>query len=134
LVLPGSGRIAEERQTMKRVTIHTDGFEGARKRSLERARKLDRGETLEPETSITLDASSLKLFTPARLQVLKTLRDKEISITSLAELLKRPREAVSRDVKALNSIGIVKVKDVTNPGHGRVTMVSLVARRVLLEV
>jgi hypothetical protein len=52
---------------MKRVTIHTDGFEGARKRSLERARKLDRGETLEPETSITLDASSLKLFTAARL-------------------------------------------------------------------
>ena len=119
---------------MKKLTIHTDGFEGARKRSLARARKLDRSEKLEPEISITVDASSLKMFTPARLQLFQTVKDKEISITSLAELLKRPREAVSRDVKALKSIGLVRVKDVINPGHGRVTMVSPAARKVVLEV
>jgi predicted transcriptional regulator len=75
----------QEKEVIKKVTIHADGFEGARKRSLERARKLDRGETLDPEISITIEASSLKVFTPARLQVLHTVKGKEISITSLAE-------------------------------------------------
>jgi predicted transcriptional regulator len=120
---------------VKKLTIHTDGFEGAQKRSLERARKLDKGEKLEPETSITIDASSLKVFTPARLHVFRAVKGKDIiSITSLAEMLKRPRESVSRDVKALKSVGLVKVTDVPNPGHGRVTMVSPAARKFLLEV
>ncbi len=35
--------------------MHTDGFEAARIRSLERARKLDRGELLEPNFANTTD-------------------------------------------------------------------------------
>jgi predicted transcriptional regulator len=120
---------------MKKVTIHTDGFEGFRKRALERARKLDRGEPIEPEHSITLGPSAMKVLTDARIRVFKCVRAKNaISIPSLATTLKRPREAVSRDVTALKRIGLVDVKPVANPGHGRISMVTPLVRKVLVEV
>ncbi|HWF46340.1 MAG TPA: HTH domain-containing protein [Bryobacteraceae bacterium] len=118
---------------MKKVTIHTDGFEGFRKRSLERAKKLDRRERLEPEKIITLE-KGLPSLTPARLRVFRKVKEKEISITSLAKVLDRPREAVSRDVTALKSCGLVKVSEVPNPGHGRATVVSAAAKKILLEL
>lgn len=121
----------------KKLTIHTDGEAGFWKRSLDRARKMDTGESPEPERSVTIAASALKVLTPARLALLSSLlaqRDKETSITSLAERLKRPREAVSRDLKALRELGLICVRELPNPGHGRVTMVSPAARKVLLEL
>jgi hypothetical protein len=42
---------------MKKLTIHTDGLEGFRKRPLERAKKLDRGELLEPEKILTFEGT-----------------------------------------------------------------------------
>src|SRR5947209_20104058 len=62
-LLQGSSCIVQERQGMKTITIHTDGFEGFRKRALERARKLDRGEPIKPEHSITLGPSAMKVPT-----------------------------------------------------------------------
>ena len=117
----------------KKVTIHTDGFEGFRKRSLERAKKLDRGELLSPEKIITLE-KGLPSLTPARLRVFQEVKKQETSIASLAKSLNRPREAVSRDVSALKSFGIVNVREVPNPRHGRAVMVSAAARKIFLEL
>jgi predicted transcriptional regulator len=118
---------------MKKVTIHTDGFEGFRKRSLERAKKLDRGELLEPEKILTFE-NAFKTLTRARIGVFRKVKEKEISITALAESLNRPREAVSRDVTALHSVGLVKLRNVANPGHGRIVMVSPVAKKIFVEL
>jgi predicted transcriptional regulator len=119
---------------MKRITVHTDGFEGFRKRSLERARKLDRGELLEPEKILTFE-NAINTLTRARIGVYRKVKEKEsISITALAGCLKRPREAVSRDVTVLHSAGFVKVRNVSNPGHGRVVMVSPAAKKIFIEL
>ena len=119
---------------MKKLTIKTDGFEGFRKRSLERAKRLDRGELLEPEKIVTFE-SAFKTLTRARIGVYRKVKEKErISITALAGSLKRPREAVSRDVTALHAVGLVRLRDVPNPGHGRVVMVSPVAQKVFVEL
>lgn len=118
---------------MKKLTIHADGFEGFRKRSRERARKLDRGELLEPEKILTFE-NALKTLTRARVGVYRKVKEKEISITALAEGLNRPREAVSRDVTALHSVGLVKLRNASNPGHGRVVMVSPVAKKIFVEL
>lgn len=118
---------------MKRtLTIHTDGFEGFRKRSLERARELDRGERLVPEKSLTIEA--FQILTRARISVYKKVKEKETSITALAKLLKRSREAVSRDVTALHSAGLVTLRSVSNPGHGQVVMVAPAAKRIFVEI
>lgn len=120
---------------MKKVTVHTDGFDGFRKRALDRARKLDRGESIAPEHSITLRPSAMRVLTDGRIRVFKCVRAKsEISISGLAAALNRPREAVSRDVTALRKIGLVNVKPVANPGHGRISMVTPLARKVLVEL
>jgi predicted transcriptional regulator len=120
---------------MKKVTIHTDGLAGFRKRALQRARKLDGGEPIEPEHSITLRPSAMKVLTHGRIRVFQCVRAKnEISIPSLAVALKRPREAVSRDVTALRKIGLVDVKPVANPGHGRISMVRPLVQKILVEV
>jgi len=117
----------------KSLTIRNDGFEGFRKRSLERASKLDRGELLEPEKIITFD-EAFRALTPARILVIRKAKEKEISITSLANSLNRSREAVSRDVAALRSAGILKVRNVTNPGHGKAAMVSATAKKIFVEI
>ena len=118
---------------MKKLTVRTDGFEGFRRRSLERAKKLDCGELLEPEKIITFE-NALKTITRARIGVYRKVKEKEISITALADGLNRPREAVSRDVTALHSVGIVKRRSVSNPGHGRLVMVSPVAKTIFVEL
>lgn len=119
---------------MKKLTVHADGFEGFRKRSLERARKLDRGELLEPEKIVTFE-NACKALSPARIGVLREVKAKKnISITALAGSLKRTREAVSRDVTALYSAGLVKIEEQSNPGHGRVAMVSPVAKKIFVEL
>jgi predicted transcriptional regulator len=77
----------------------------------------------------------LKILSPARLRVFRAVKQqREISITSLAKFLNRPREVVSRDVKALTSVGLVKVRAVSNPGHGRTVLVSSAADRVFVEL
>ncbi len=64
----------------------------------------------------------------------RKVKDKEISITALADSLNRPRESVSRDVTILHSVGLVKLRNVSNPGHGRVVMVSPVAKKIFVEL
>lgn len=118
---------------MKKLTIHTDGFEGFRRRSLKRAKKLDRGELLEPERILTFE-NAFKMLTRARIGVYRKVKEKEISITALADSLNRPREAVSRDVSVLHSVGLVKLRNVANPGHGRVVMVSPAAKKIFVEI
>jgi predicted transcriptional regulator len=114
--------------------IHIDGFEGFRKRSLERARQLDRGLLLQPEKILTFE-NAFSTLTRARVGVYRKVKEKEsVSITALAGSLNRPREAVSRDVTALHSAGLVKLRSVSNPGHGRIIMVSPVAKKILVEL
>lgn len=47
-----------------RLTIHSDGYQGFKKRSMERARKFDSGETVAPSKSITFE-SPMDIFSGA---------------------------------------------------------------------
>lgn len=88
---------------------------------------------LEAEKILTFEKAFLTL-TQARMGVFRKVKEKEISITALADSLNRRREAVSRDVTALHSIGLVKLRQVSNPGHGRIVMVSPVAKKTFVEL
>lgn len=49
-----------------------------------------------------------KVFTPARSELLKTIIQKRPhTVGELVKMLKRPKEAVSRDLKVLEAYGIV---------------------------
>ena len=90
-------------------------------RSLNRARKLDRGERLTPEMRLTFEdpADLIRATTLKRVEIIHTVRKHSAAVSELARLLHRDRAAVDRDVKVLESLGLVKTDWETNPGHGR---------------
>jgi predicted transcriptional regulator len=114
-----------------KVTIASGTLDEYVKRSTERARKIDRGETIEPEIRITFadPADLLRVLAVERRRVLHTIRKKKTTISGLAMILKRDRKAVSRDVKLLESFGLLKTHHESNPGHGVNTVVEPLAEK-----
>jgi predicted transcriptional regulator len=109
-----------------KTKIYMDGFEGWKKRALERAEAMDEGRPFPPSRGITFEspAEMVRLLTPARLDLFTTVKNQTISIKDLAQSLGRDVSAVRRDVAALEKFGIVSSEQVVNPGHGRARMVS----------
>src|ERR1035441_7507581 len=77
---------------MKR-NIGVESLDEMRKRKLARARLIDKGVAIEPETRIMFERAEdmLECLTPGRVHLLAAARKKEMSITELAHNLARPR-------------------------------------------
>jgi len=118
-----------------KLTIRTDGFEGFKKRSFERAAKMDRGERLTPEKSITFESplDLLEALSADRMRLFELTKTKEFSVTSLAKALGRDPKSVRRDVMKLMRVGMLRTRDQVNPGHGRMKIVEPVAERFELK-
>ena len=116
----------------KKVILETGTLAHYVERSIERAKKIDRGERIEPELRVTFadPADLLRVLSVERLRVLRTIRRKsKPTISGLAIILKRDRKAVSRDVKILESLGLLRTRDESNPGHGTKTVVEPLAEK-----
>jgi predicted transcriptional regulator len=122
------------RKVLENVKLTTGTVEGFFKRSKERAAKLDRGEKLPAEIRVTFEdpADLLRALSAERVRVLDTIRmktTKPTPISGLAIILKRDRKAVSRDVKILESLGLLRTRDQSNPGHGTMKVVEPLAQK-----
>lgn len=119
----------------KKIVVGVESFDEMWKRKQVRARKLDQGVKIEPEFRIMFERAEdmLACLTPGRVHLLAAARKKEMSITELAERLKRTRTAVQRDVKILHRYGLVRTQKRANPGHGQVQMVRAAANRFAVE-
>jgi predicted transcriptional regulator len=115
-----------------KVRVFTDGFEGHVRRSLDRARRRELGERLEPEKIITFadPVMMVECLTAQRMRLVETARKKRLSISALAEELGRNRGAVTRDVNKLTKLGLVRLREQVNPGHGIVQIVEPVAEKI----
>ena len=121
---------------IKKVKLDTGTVAEFFERSKVRAEKLDRGEKLPAEFRITFEdpADLLRAISPERLRVLYTIRRKtKPTISRLAIILKRDRRAVSRDVKLLEGLGLLRTRNEANPGHGVMTVVEPLAEKYHLE-
>jgi predicted transcriptional regulator len=109
-----------------KTKVYTDGFDGWVKRGRARTKAMDEGREFSASKGITFENATemVRLLTPARLDLFKTVRNQTVSIKDLAATLGRDASAVRRDVTALEKFGIVSSHQVANPGHGRVRMVS----------
>jgi len=67
-------------------------------------------------------------LTNAKLNLIAAIRKNPNSISGLAKVLGRSRAAVNKDIQLLESIGIVKSKYVTNPGHGKHKIIVVAAQ------
>jgi predicted transcriptional regulator len=69
-----------------------------------------------------------------RLRLWQVVRKKQLSISALAEELGRNRGSVTRDVNILKGLGILRLREQVNPGHGVLQIVEPVAQRLEMRV
>jgi predicted transcriptional regulator len=117
-----------------RVTVSSGSVKAFIGRSLERARKLDRGERLPPEITMTFEDPSdlVRVLSAERVRVIRALREKPAAVSELSATLRRDRKAVKRDVTVLESFGLVNARDEINPGHGRRRIIEPLAAKYQL--
>ena len=120
-----------------KVVVGTGTVDEFFKRAHEDARKMDRGELIPPEIRVTFEdpIEMLRALSVERMRVLKTVqkhRAAKPTVSSLAVMLKRDRKAVSRDVKVLESFGLLKTREQQNPGHGIMKVVEPLAEKYYL--
>jgi predicted transcriptional regulator len=116
------------------VTLTTGTVDEFFARSRERARKLDRAETIPAEIRVVFEdpADLMQVLSTERIRVLHAVRTRPIPVSRLASELKRDRQAVMRDVRLLESFGLLTTREAPNPGHGRQKIVAPLAARYQL--
>ncbi|MEO7029781.1 MAG: HTH domain-containing protein [Acidobacteriaceae bacterium] len=119
-----------------KTKIFADGFEGHVTRSLARAAKRERGEPLEPERIITFadPLDMAECLTVQRVRLWQVVRKKRLSISALAQELGRNRGSVTRDVNKLKGLGLLRLREEVNPGHGVLQIVEPVARKLEIRL
>ncbi|MDE3187334.1 MAG: MarR family transcriptional regulator [Acidobacteriota bacterium] len=117
-----------------KVGVTADSAEGFFKRIRSRAAKLDKGETLPSEITISFEdpAEMLKVLTAERVRLLQRVKRQSLAMSALATGLKRDVRAVSRDVSLLEKAGLLHTSLLPNPGHGLLKVVEPVAREYKL--
>ena len=116
------------------VIVSTETVEELFKRAHEDANKLDLGELLPTEVRVTFEdpIEMLRALSVERVKVLKTVQKHHAAkptVSKLAVMLRRDRKAVSRDVKLLESFGLLKIHEQVNPGHGIMKVVEALAEK-----
>jgi predicted transcriptional regulator len=113
--------VARTTELPRGVTVSSGTVGEFIKRSLDRARKIDRGEKLPSEITMTFEnpADLIRVLSAGRVRVLHAVRAKPAPVSELAATLRRDRKAVRRDVSLLESFGLVSTREEPNPGHGR---------------
>ena len=114
-----------------KTMIFADGFEGHKRRSLERNKRRAAGEHLEAEKIFTFadPLQMLECLTAQRVRIFQVARKKKLSISALAAELGRNRGSVTRDVNKLRKFGLIRLREQVKPGHGVVQIVEPVAQK-----
>lgn len=112
-----------------KLTITTGTERDFFDRGKELAKKLDRGERVEPECIISFEDPQelLELVTTARMNLFKTVKQESGSIADIARRLRRDRSAVKRDIDKLTDAGLFSIEDKPFSGHGRMKIITAAA-------
>ena len=92
------------------------------------AKLLDRKKAVNARHVISFEdtADLVSFLAKNKLHLVATIRKHPSSISQLADLLHRSRAAVDKDVKDLEAVGILKSEYVSNPGHGKCKVITIV--------
>jgi len=117
-----------------KVFVSTGTVEEFFKRAHEDAKKIDRGKLLPTEVRVTFEdpIEMLHALSVERMKVIRTVQRHHAAkptVSKLAVILRRDRKAVSRDVKVLESFGLLKTREQLNPGHGIMKVVEPLAEK-----
>ncbi len=100
-------------------------------------RAADKGKPIKKQcaTLIFVDpVEMLHFLSTTKLKLINSIRKKPDSIANIAKTTHRKVAAVRRDIHEMESVGIVKIREESNPtGHGKHEIVRLVASTLKLE-
>ena len=117
-----------------RIQSEAEFFSGVRRTVKDRRE----GRRLVPRASVSFESvgALLAVLTPKRYALFEAVRQHGHfeSIEDLARELARDRATVSRDIKALADAGLLHMREVVSPGHGKRTEIAPVARKLHLEL
>jgi predicted transcriptional regulator len=110
------------------VTVKTESREDFFARGKHIAKMLEKGEKISSSRIISFEDPEdlIEFLTKTKQALLAALRKKPDSISGLANKLHRSRAAIDKDVRQLESVGIVTSEYIVNPGHGRSRIVRAV--------
>ena len=119
---------------MRKTEIRVEPVEAFFERGRKLAELADSGRRIPPSRVVAFDdiESLLQVLTTKRVLLLKQVRTAPGSITDLARKLKRDRSAVTRDVQALERVGVLRVTEKPLPGHGKQKWITAIARDIHL--
>lgn len=121
----------------KVLKVRTGSVKDFFKKARRIMRAVDKGEPIKKQcaTLTFVDPSEMLHFlSTAKLILIRSIRKNPDSITNIAKATHRNVAAVRRDIREMESVGIVKIHDELNPnGHGRHKIVELVAPTLKLE-
>lgn len=119
---------------MPKAEIRVERAEAFFERGRKLARLMDHGRRIPPSRVVAFDDIELLLqvLTAKRVLLLRQVRSTPGSITDLARKLKRDRSAVTRDVQALERVGVLRVTEKPLPGHGKQKWIAPIARDIHL--
>lgn len=114
-----------------KLRVTADGVNGFFDRARTHARKLDRGEDLTPEITVSFEDINdmMRVLSAQRVRLLHVAREKAASMSDLAVDLGRDTRAIARDVDLLERFGLLRSRYEKNPGHGRRRIVESRATR-----
>jgi predicted transcriptional regulator len=120
---------------MRKVVVKTGTVEEFFTSSRAISQKIDNGEALEPEVTLTFEepGDMFAVMSPARLELFRAAKSGPTSITAIAHRLRRDRSTVKKDVDILVAAGLLDIDDVPLPGHGRQKFVRATADRIHLQ-
>ena len=104
-----------------KLRVAGDGVKGFFSRAREHARRLDRGEELAPEITVSFENAidMMRVLSAQRVRLLHVAREKATPMSDLALDLRRDTRAVARDVDLLERFGLLRSRYEKNPGHGK---------------
>ena len=118
-----------------KIKVTADGVEGFFNRAKAEAKKLDAGHSIDSAIIVNFARAEdmAQCLSAERLRLLREVKSRRsIAVGDLAAKLKRNRRAVDRDLGLLEGAGLLKLSYQSNPGHGRLRLVSPVARQYTL--
>lgn len=109
-------------------TVKTESREEFFARGRSVAALLDKGKKPSPNRIISFEDPNdlIKFLTKSKLALLSAIRKHPDSISHLATKLHRSRSAIDKDIRLLESIGIVKSEYIANPGHGKLRIIKAI--------
>ena len=112
-----------------KLRVTNAGVKGFFNRAREHARKLDRGEELAAQKTVSFENVNdmIRVLSPERVRILRAAREGAKPVSSVASGLKRDTRAVSRDIDLLEQFGLLHTRYEANPGHGKRRMVEALA-------